>query len=48
MARQCAEQAHENLWEESNGDLTEEEFEVFCEAETLGMVVKKLLTKFKP
>lgn len=41
MARQCAAQAHEDLWKASDGKLTEEEFELFCRAETLDKTVQK-------
>lgn len=32
-AAKCAAQAHDELWEITNGDLTEEEFEAFEKAE---------------
>ncbi len=40
-AKKCAEQLHEELWKESQGNLNEEEFELFCESETLGREIKK-------
>lgn len=40
-ANTCADQLHEELWEISNGNLTDEEFELFCESETLGRVIRK-------
>lgn len=40
-AKTCADQAHEELWEASKGNLTEEEFKLFAESETLGLLVKK-------
>lgn len=32
-AKKCADQAHEELWKVSKGNLTDEEFELFAEAE---------------
>ena len=40
-AATCAMQAHERLWEISGGNLTEEEFEVFCLAEEVQYTAKK-------
>lgn len=34
-AKKCASQAHEDLWNVSRGLLTDEEFELFAESETL-------------
>ncbi len=34
-AKKCASQAHEDLWNASHGILTNEEFELFAESETL-------------
>ena len=40
-AKICADQAHEKLWEESQGNLTNYEFELFAESETLDRNLKK-------
>ena len=40
-AKKCADQAHEELWKESQGKLTDEEFEIFCEEETLYQDINK-------
>lgn len=40
-AKKCADQVHEELWKESQGNLNEEEFELFCESETLERELKK-------
>lgn len=41
MAKECADKAHEALWELSGGNLTDEEYEIFCDAETLRMDINK-------
>ena len=40
-AKKCADQLHEELWKESQGNLNEEEFELFAESETLDIELKK-------
>lgn len=40
-AKTCADQLHEELWKESQGNLREEEFELFAESETLDRELKK-------
>lgn len=40
-AKKCADQLHEELWKESQGNLNDEEFELFCESETLDRELKK-------
>ena len=39
--KECADEAHEALWELSGGNLTDEEYEIFCDAETLRMDINK-------
>lgn len=34
-AKKCADQVHEELWEVSKGNLTDEEFQLFAESEIL-------------
>lgn len=46
-AKTCADQVHEELWEESQGNLTDEEFELFSEAETLGRELQKAYNEIK-
>ncbi|MGF3066958.1 hypothetical protein [Facklamia sp. P12950] len=41
IAKTCAGQAHEELWDISQGDLTGEEFDIFAEAEILGHLTRK-------
>lgn len=40
-AKTCSDQLHEELWKESQGNLNEEEFELFCKSETLDRELKK-------
>lgn len=40
-AKTCADQAHEELWEVSQESLTDEEFELFAESETLAIDIQK-------
>lgn len=40
-ANKCADQLHEELWKESQGNLNEEEFQLFAESETLERELKK-------
>lgn len=40
-AKKCADQVHEELWETSKGNLTDEEFELFAESETLDRELQK-------
>ncbi|MBS4761173.1 hypothetical protein KG089_00455 [Carnobacteriaceae bacterium zg-ZUI252] len=40
-ARTCANQAHEALWDLSKGQLSDDAFDRFCEAETLSQVIHK-------
>ena len=40
-AKKCADQVHEELWEISKGNLTDEEFQLFAESETLDRELKK-------
>ena len=40
-AKKCADQLHEELWEVSKGNLTDEEFQLFTESETLERELKK-------
>lgn len=46
-AKKCADQAHEALWELSQGKLTEKEFEIFCEAETITLDINKAYQEIK-
>lgn len=46
-AKQCADQVHEELWEISKGNLTDEEFELFSESETLGRELQKAYNEIK-
>ncbi|MDY3006317.1 transcriptional regulator [Anaerococcus porci] len=46
-AKKCADQVHEELWEESKGNLTEEEFKLFAESETLDRELKKAYKEIK-
>ena len=41
IAKKCADQVHEELWEVSKGNLTNEEFQLFAESETLDRELKK-------
>lgn len=34
----CTNQVHEQLWELTKGDLTDEEFDIFCQSETVSTV----------
>ena len=40
-AKKCTDQVHEELWEVSKGNLTDEEFQLFAESETLDRKIKK-------
>lgn len=40
-AKICADQVHEELWQDSKGDLSEEEFKLFAESETLYQDINK-------
>lgn len=40
-AKKCADQVHEELWEVSKGNLTDEEFQLFADSETLDREIKK-------
>lgn len=40
-AKTCADQAHEELWKVTAGNLNDKEFELFCEAETLNQDIQK-------
>lgn len=40
-ATKCVNNAHDELWEETKGELTNEEFELFAEAETLYFKILK-------
>lgn len=40
-AKTCADKAHKSLWEISKGNLTEKEFEIFCDSETLRQDIDK-------
>lgn len=46
-AKNCALQVHEELWEVSEGNLTDEEFELFTKAETLEREVQKAYAEIK-
>lgn len=46
-AKTCADQLHEELWKESQGNLNEEEFELFCESETLYQDINKANEEIK-
>lgn len=46
-AKTCAEQAYDSLWELSKGNLTEEEFEIFCDSETLRQDINKAYQAIK-
>ena len=46
-AKTCALQVHEELWEVSEGKLTDEEFELFAQAETLGRELQKAYEEIK-
>lgn len=41
MAKTCADQVHEELWEVSKVELTDEEFKIFTESETLRTELEK-------
>lgn len=47
IAKTCAEDAHEALWSLSKGNLKDEEFESFCESETLGMEINKVCREIR-
>ena len=47
MAKKIADKAHDDLWKEAKGKLTEEEFESFIEAETLRGDLIKAYQKIK-
>ncbi len=40
-AKKCADQIHEELWVVSKGNLTDEEFQLFADSETLDRELKK-------
>lgn len=40
-ACECARQAHDDLWEVTKGELNSEEFELFCESESLWVLLDK-------
>lgn len=46
-AKTCADQVHEELWEESKGNLTEEEFKLFAESEALDRELQKAYKEIK-
>lgn len=46
-AKACADKAHDALWILSNGKLNEQEFELFCESETLGIDINKAFKEIK-
>ncbi|OLR65181.1 transcriptional regulator [Peptoniphilus porci] len=46
-AKKCANQAHEDIWEVSQGKLTDEEFELFAEAETLDRELQRAYEEIK-
>ena len=41
MAKNCALQRHSQLWDTAEGNVTEEEFELISEAETLHSLIRK-------
>lgn len=41
MAKNCALQRHSQLWDTTKGNVTEEEFELLAEAETLNSLIRK-------
>ncbi|WP_311482535.1 transcriptional regulator [uncultured Anaerococcus sp.] len=41
MAKNCALQRHAQLWNTTKGNVTEEEFELLAEAETLNSLIRK-------
>ena len=43
-AKKCADRLHDELWKVSDGKLTEEEFKIFCEAETLNQEINKFIS----
>ena len=46
-AKKCADRLHDELWKVSDGKLTEEEFKIFCEAETLNQKINKVYIELK-
>ena len=46
-AKTCADQTHDKLWEETKGNLTDKEFEIFTKAETLWKELKKAYEEIK-
>lgn len=46
-AKKCADRLHDEFWEISAGKLTEEEFKIFCEAETLNQEINKVYIELK-
>ena len=46
-AKKCADRLHDELWEVSDGKLTEEEFKIFCETETLSQEINKAYIELK-
>lgn len=43
----CANDVHEQLWDVSKGNLTDKEFEIFCESETVSTVFKNAVKTVK-
>ena len=41
-AKKCADRLHDEFWKVLDGKLTEEEFKIFCEAETLSQEKNKV------
>lgn len=46
-AKKCADRLHDEFWEISYGKLTEEEFKIFCETETLSREINKAYIELK-
>lgn len=45
--KKCADRLHVEFWEISYGKLTEEEFKIFCESETLSQEINKAYIELK-
>ncbi|WP_449460484.1 hypothetical protein [Streptococcus suis] len=43
----CTNQVHEQLWEFTKGDLTDEEFDIFCQSETVTTVFNQAVKVVK-
>lgn len=43
----CTNQVHEQLWDLTRGDLTSEEFDIFCKAETVSTIFNKAVREVK-